>query len=196
MTKRLLFVCGLSLLLLLWAAARAGAQTVAAGPYYATPSWDQKLTCSAPANCPRFVVLSNWNNEAVLDRETGLVWQKQPTDQKRIWNVAFQVCIGAQTGGRKGWRLPSIHELQSLIDPNVFDENGDVVSLPLGHPFVGITAGLGEWYWTNTSVASDPSFAYRVGMAEGMSLANSLKVAPGLPRRFWCVRGGGPIDAQ
>ena len=106
------------------------------------------------------------------------------------------MCIGATTGGRKGWRLPSIHELQSLIDPNVFDENGDVVSLPLGHPFVGITAGLFEWYWTNTSVASDPTFAYRVGMASGMGIASSLKVSPGLPRRIWCVRGGGPIDAQ
>ncbi len=40
------------------------AQTTANGPYYATPSWDQKLQCDTPATCPRFVVLSNWNNEA------------------------------------------------------------------------------------------------------------------------------------
>ena len=50
-----------------------------AGPYYATPSWDQKIQCDAQATCPRFVVLSNWNSEAVLDRETGLVWEKSPT---------------------------------------------------------------------------------------------------------------------
>jgi len=136
------------------------------------------------------------DSEAVLDRETALVWQKQPTDQKLVWNVAFQWCIGAVTGGRKGWRLASVHELQSLIDANVFDAAGDVVSLPLGHPFVGITAGLAEWYWTNTSFAIDPTFAYRVGMASDMGIASSLKGAPGLPHRTWCVRGGGPIDAQ
>jgi hypothetical protein len=43
---------------------RAVAQTVAAGPYYATPSWDQTLACTASATCPRFIVLSNFNNEA------------------------------------------------------------------------------------------------------------------------------------
>ena len=48
----------------------ADAQTTAVGPYYATPSWDQKLPCSSASNCPRFIVLSNWNSEAVLDRET------------------------------------------------------------------------------------------------------------------------------
>ena len=51
----------------------AGAQTTSAGPYYATPSWGQKLQCDTPATCPRFIVLSNWDNAAVLDRETGLV---------------------------------------------------------------------------------------------------------------------------
>ena len=46
----------------------ATAQTTANGPYYATPSWDQKLQCDTPATCPRFIVLANWNSEAVLDR--------------------------------------------------------------------------------------------------------------------------------
>ena len=57
----------------------ATAQTTANGPYYATPSWDQKLQCDNPATCPRFVVLANWSSAAVLDRETGLVWEKVPS---------------------------------------------------------------------------------------------------------------------
>jgi hypothetical protein len=57
---------------------RGRAQTVAPGPYYAKPSWDQKLDCTTPANCPRFVVLELRPHAAVLDRETGLVWERSP----------------------------------------------------------------------------------------------------------------------
>ena len=60
-------------LLLLVATVSVNAQTVGAGPYYATPSWDQTL----PSNT-RFIVLSNMNSAAVLDRETGLVWERAP----------------------------------------------------------------------------------------------------------------------
>jgi len=32
-----------------------------------------ELQCNTVSTCPRFVVLANWDSEAVLDRETGLV---------------------------------------------------------------------------------------------------------------------------
>ena len=63
--------CALSLV-----SGAASAQTTANGPYYGMPSWDQKLQCDSVSTCPRFLVLANWNSEAVLDRETGLVWAK------------------------------------------------------------------------------------------------------------------------
>jgi hypothetical protein len=40
------------------------AQSTQNGPYYANPSWDQQLP-----DATRFIVLLNWNSEAVLDRE-------------------------------------------------------------------------------------------------------------------------------
>ena len=45
----------------------------AVGPYYAIPAWDQSLPAST-----RFVVLTNWGQQAVLDKETGLVWERSP----------------------------------------------------------------------------------------------------------------------
>ena len=79
MRSRLLhaFAIGIATSVVLSASA-AQAQIISAGPYYATPSWDQTFPCAALANCPRFVVLSNFNNDAVLDRETGLVWERSP----------------------------------------------------------------------------------------------------------------------
>src|SRR5882762_11622623 len=93
------------------------------GPYYATPSWDQQLQCDTQPTCPRFIVLSNWidashpsGGAAVLDRETGLVWEQSPSTSTFPWSststtTAAQHCNRFTVGNRKGWRLPTIQEL-------------------------------------------------------------------------------------
>jgi len=60
MRRDVALLCTLTLVMLTVGSVRSDAQTTAAGPYLATPSWDQKLACETPATCPRFVVLSNW----------------------------------------------------------------------------------------------------------------------------------------
>jgi hypothetical protein len=68
----------------------AGAATTANGPYYATPSWDQTLPAST-----RFIVLSNFASEAVLDRETG-------RHRNRTWNSYLGRCPKALHRARCG----------------------------------------------------------------------------------------------
>ena len=114
MKHALLSTLGLTFATVLLAAAPAAAQTTANGPYYASPSWDQTLPVST-----RFIVLSNFNNAAVLDRETGLVWERTPDNGARKRFLAVQHCLERKTGGRMGWRLPRAEELFSLIDPAV-----------------------------------------------------------------------------
>ena len=101
-----------------------------------TLRWDQVLL---PAQ--RFVVLLAFKLEAVRDNETGLVWEKSPQTINRTWTEAREVCARSDIGGRKGWRLPSVIELASLLDPSVpaFDPPGP--SLPPGHPFTGTNTG-------------------------------------------------------
>ncbi len=108
----------------------AAAQTTATGPYYATPSWDQTMPAAT-----RFVVLSNFNGEAVLDRETGVVWARTPnwqpvTSGTSYWLVSSINCAGQSIGGRMGWRLATAAELGSL-----FDRAAPFPHLPVGHPF-------------------------------------------------------------
>src|SRR5947208_16080459 len=71
-----------------------------AGPYYAEPSWDQQLQCDTQATCPRFIVLLNWSSAAVLDRETGLVWERSPATTRHFWSnvgLATPTTLAART---------------------------------------------------------------------------------------------------
>ncbi len=126
-----------------FAASPAGAATTAAGPYYANPSWDQTLPSST-----RFIVLSNMNSAAVLDRETGLVWEQSPSTSTFTWDGAQFHCINLNAGGRTGWRLPTIQELQSLVDQSVPSPGP---KLPSGHPFNNVQS---SGYWSATTYAA------------------------------------------
>jgi len=94
----------------------------------APPSWDEQI------NKPtRFKVLTDFGGAAVLDRETGLVWEQSQDFIVRKWGAAQIHCNQRIVGNRLGWRLPTIQELVSLVDPTVpFPGPG----LPAGHPFV------------------------------------------------------------
>jgi hypothetical protein len=152
------------------------------GPYYAEPSWDQKLDAAT-----RFVVLLNWNSDAVLDRETGLVWERSPATTTYNWSIARSLCIDRTVGGRKGWRLPSINELASLTDPSVASPGP---AMPAGHPFTNVQSG---GYWSTTTLAGFATYAWFVnffdrGVVLAFDKADALFV--------WCVRGGGVLDTN
>src|ERR1043166_5397663 len=129
------YFIGLIVAALLSSAHPGRAQTTAVGPYYATPSWDQTIPAAS-----RFVVLSNFNNQAVLDRETGLVWQRSPLvvagsgDKSFSYLQAWSLCLTDSNGTpRLGWRLPSYTEFATLLDPTLaigFPPPGNVIPTP------------------------------------------------------------------
>ncbi len=158
------------------------AQTTANGPYYATPSWDQTLPATT-----RFIVLSNFDSQAVLDRETGLVWQRSLSATSQNWLNASFICLAQKTGNRGGWRLPTINELASLIDPSA--TTGP--ALPPGHPFTGLNPNS-EAFWSATPQA--PGVHFIAGWQTFPSgsfftfLVNGAADSSGFAA--WCVRGG------
>jgi hypothetical protein len=50
---------------------------------------------------------------AVLDRETGLVWEQTPDSTAFTWAAALDHCTMLLDGGKLGWRLPTDEELGS-----------------------------------------------------------------------------------
>jgi hypothetical protein len=148
-------------------------------PLESTLAWDR---IRPPAL--RFLVLTDWNSEAVLDKDTSLVWERSPVATSETWSAARLDCANRIIGvHRKGFRLPSVHELASLVQP--VDSNP---ALPLGHPFKNIQNGL---YWSTTTDAAVPTSAWFVDFTHGAvnSMANTSTA------QVWCVRGGMNADA-
>jgi hypothetical protein len=123
------------------------------------PTWSQKLDSSQ-----RFTLVLG--GEAVLDKETGLVWERTPDSIKRDWFFAGNDCYKKTVGGRKGWRLPAVEELASLIDPNQSNP-----ALPIGHPFQNLYYGPVDYYCSNTAYVFDSTYAYNLSIGNGNIVA-------------------------
>lgn len=132
----------------------------------------------------RFVTLSAFNGEAVLDTETGLAWEKSPEATTVTWNEARTTCVNRTVGGQKGWRLPSPVEMRSLVGPAV-DAPGP--NLPPGHPFLNVQSTS---YWTVVPQANVPSYARYLDAF----LGNVLSLVRIYTFPVWCVRG--PLTAD
>ncbi len=148
-----------------------------------TQNWDKVLPVAQ-----RFVILAVFNSDAVRDNSTGLVWEKSPQTTEFTWNSpnsARDACTVKTVGGWKGWRLPSVHELASLVDPSVASPGPTL--LP-GHPFLNVQSAS---YWSATADADIPEFAWRVNFLNS-DVGSALKANP---TRVWCVRGGMNADA-
>ena len=157
-------------------------------------TWDQQIN-----GHHRFKVLREFDGAAVLDKETGRVWEQSPSTDTFCWTAsadctgtgttltvldALSHCYQLEVGGRKGWRVPTIEELASLVDTS--QGSPTTPALPAGHPFnVQPTP-----HWSATSNASDASRAWAAGFATG----NVFRVVKTASREVWCVRGGQGID--
>jgi len=180
MKQKLLATLGLVAFVVVVFATSPVAQPTLRGPHAPLPSWDQKLSAST-----RFVVLSNWGGAAVLDRETGLVWEKSPSPEEGPWIIALQHCNTLTVGNRMGWRLPTVQELTSLIDPTV----PVFPTLPSGHPF----EQLQPVYWSANTHPDLSGVARAVSFNGSNVVSNGSKTGNGW---VWCVRGGSGVDPQ
>ena len=151
-------------------------------------SWDKKLASNdpggpCPSNSSRFTCVLG--GAAVRDNQTGLVWEREPTQDKVQWGLggvhARWRCVETRTGGVTGWRLPSVNELMSLADPTQNEP-----ALPPGHPFVGIHSAWGEGYWSSSLTNEEPT---ATAWIVGFFWATAGPQYIGVEANIWCVRG-------
>lgn len=137
------------------------------------PTWSQTLLASE-----RFVPVLN--SEAVLDKETGLVWAADANIfETETWSNAIYWCADLDLGGRKGWRLPTREELASLLDASETEP-----ALPLGY----------DSYFSNVQSSQYWSSTPRVDMTRAWYVDMGTSAVNNSPQDFlkyvWPVRGG------
>lgn len=156
-----------------------GSSPTGGGAGYQSLSWDTHNPLAS-----RFTTVFTG---AVMDSNTGLVWEQAPDatiPPTRSWNAATLYCLNKNVGGTKGWRLPSIPELASLIDPSV-SEPGP--TLTPGHPFSTVA---GANYWSATASASTSSSFGTANILVVSFQAGSVEtIGKVSTAHAWCVRG-------
>ena len=110
----------------------------------------------------------------VKDASTGLVWQREASAQQLTWAEAKLACEALPTAGGR-WRLPSMSELQSIIDENEADPAIDAAAFP---------DTPSEGFWAATPLAGSTTAAWFVSFLEGIAYNALLEH----PYRVRCVR--------
>ena len=115
-------------------------------------------------------------NGTVSDDFTGLMWQQaDPGGLTYTWDQASQFCIGLKLGNHADWRLPTLAELNTLIDFN--KSNPATANL--------LQTNVNLAYWSATLLANAPNNAWGVSFVIGTQQAGQLT----FPNHTRCVRG-------
>ena len=140
------------------------------------PTWSQILPASE-----RFELVMG--GDAVLDKETGLVWAKNAniSGGGNDWVMAMYYCLNHIIADRRGWRLPTIEELSSLVDLSL----SGYPKLPPG-VFDNVQTSQ---YWSSTisEYPDGTTCAWQVYMGDG---SVSCDPRTYYDRYVWPVRGG------
>lgn len=118
----------------------------------------------------------------VQDKQTGLIWPRNANFLNTVhnWLDTNTICRDLAICNRKGWRVPTVEELSSLIDTR--SQNP---SLPAGHPFISVQTTTWS-YWTCTNHENPTASAWFVNFADG-GVGLCTKSADGY---LWPVYGG------
>lgn len=106
----------------------------------------------------------------VFDNVTKLTWQLATKDaSKLLWANAAAYCdlfASSGLGERPGWRLPSVSELETIVDASHSDPAIDISAFSSQTP--------PDSFWTATTYAPDGSSKWVVDFSDGSSYDLSI----------------------
>lgn len=96
----------------------------------------------------------------ILDTKTGLIWQAEHVGPMP-WQKAKEYAKNLKLGGCEDWRLPTIEELITLIDPT------------RESPASAFPNAISYGFWSSLPYLSDTSYAAYVSFYTGSVLFNN-----------------------
>ena len=102
-------------------------------------------------------------NGTVTDTATGLTWEQATAPGIYTWEQALDYCEDLILGSRSDWRLPTIKELDSIVDLTRYNPSINTAYFP-------DTAA--SWYWSSTTNAYDTNGAWVVYFGYGYDGSN------------------------
>ena len=115
-------------------------------------------------------------NDIVRDTTTGLLWQDAPIneDASVTFKEATNYCKYLEVGNFKDFRLPTLRELQTLVDYNNFDP-----AILNGFKYIASTS-----YWTTTRFADANDEVWTINFDKGSRSTKAIYY----DRHFRCVQ--------
>ncbi len=130
--------------------------------------WAQHGRADAPVG--RYTIA----NGIVTDTKTLLTWQQTISASSYTWSNAQSYCTGLNLNGT-GWRVPSMNELQTIVDETKTNPPID----PTAFPSTPVAS-----FWTSSPLAGSGSFAWLVNFNNGDTVYSGVANA----FRIRCVR--------
>jgi hypothetical protein len=135
-------------------------------------TWTETAQADAPAG--RYTVTGG----TVLDAKTKLTWQRAQSATAYPWTGAKAYCASAGTIlDGAGWRLPTIKELQTLIDYSLL-RTGPMID-PIAFP-----PPVLDYFWSSTPLAGSATAAWYVHFNLGVPVSDLATI----PLYVRCVR--------
>ena len=98
---------------------------------------------------------SDNGNGTVTDNSSGLMWQQTTAADTMIWEDALSYCENLNLGGYTDWRLPTVKELNSLVDSSI-PSPGPTINTAL------FPDTQSSGYWTSTTSFTNTGSAWIV----------------------------------
>ena len=132
------------------------------------------LVVRAPADAPAGQYTIDATAGTVTDTKTALVWQRDVPASTYTWDGAKSYCSSLTLAGG-GWRLPSMKELQTVVDRTRTSPAIDLTAFP-NTP--------SSSFWSSSAVSGSSGNAWLVPFSNGYT--DSYDV--GFNYRVRCVR--------